>query len=67
MSRPNNANLRRLLNLTIEMQAFADQGDLDRDDPTCGIIYGILRDTAYKLRQLVEEEMSLHMQLDKWD
>ena len=67
MSKPFNENLRRLLALTSEMLAFAERGDLDRDDATCGIIYGVLRDAAYKLRQLAAEELNRHMQMDKWD
>jgi len=67
MSKPCNNNLRKLLSLVAEMRSLADQGDLDRDDPTCGIIYGILRDAAYKLRRLAEEEMSLHLRMNKWD
>lgn len=67
MSKPFNANLSRLLGLTREMLALADEGDRDRDDPGCGIIYGILRDAAYKLRKLGEEECDKHRQTGRWD
>ncbi len=67
MSRPFNANLRRLLDLTREMIALADEGDRDRKDDSCGILYGILRDTAYRLRTLTEDECTKHRQLGKWD
>ena len=36
------------------------------DDPSCGIIYGILRDTAYKLRNLAEQECQRHKDNGKW-
>ena len=57
-------NLERLVDLTREMLALADQGDRDRDDPHCGIIYGILRDSAYRLRKMAEEEIRRHGQRD---
>ena len=53
-------NLERLVDLTREMLALADEGDRDRDDPQCGIIYGILRDSAYRLRKMAEQEVVRH-------
>ena len=55
-------NLERLVRLTREMLVLADEGDRDRDDAHCGIIYGILRDSAYRLRKLAEEEVLRHRQ-----
>jgi hypothetical protein len=51
----------------MEMLALADEGDRDRDDDSCGILYGILRDTAYRLRELVRRECEKHKQTGKWD
>ena len=62
-----NENLRRALRISCEMLALADEGDRDRDDAACGILYGILRDMAYKLRKITEEECSRHKQAGKWD
>ena len=62
-----NDNLRRVLSLSKEMLALADEGDRDRDDDTCGILYGILRDTAYRLRSLAQEECDQHRRTGKWD
>ncbi len=67
MSRPFNDNLIRLISLTREMLALADEGDRDRNDASCGILYGILRDSAYKLRKLAEKECEHHKEGDKWD
>jgi hypothetical protein len=61
-----NDNLVRLLSLTNEMLALADEGDRDRNDDTCGILYGILRDTAYRLRKLAQEECTRHKASGKW-
>lgn len=67
MGEPFNDNLCRLVNLTREMMALADEGDRDRDDASCGILYGILRDTAYRLRALAQEECEKHRTAGKWD
>ncbi len=64
---PFNENLLKLQELTKEMLALADEGDRDRIDDSCGILYGILRDTAYRLRGLAEEECRQHEQTGKWD
>jgi hypothetical protein len=67
MSKPFNENLLRLLHLTEEMMTLADEGDRHRQDGSCGILYGILRDMAYRLRKLAQEECEKHEQVGKWD
>lgn len=62
-----NENLLRTLRLTKEMLALADEGDLDRLDDSCGILFGILRDMAYRLRKQVEEECQKHKNTDRWE
>jgi hypothetical protein len=62
-----NENLLRTVRLTREMLAVADEGDRDRDDDSCGIIYGILRDCAYRIRKLAEAECEKHRRSGKWD
>lgn len=61
-----NQNLRRLIRLTHEMLALADEGDRDRDDASCGILYGLLRDSAYRLRRAASEECDRHRAAGKW-
>ena len=67
MSQPFNDCLRRARLLAEEMLRLADEGDRYRDDRSCGILYGVLRDTGYRLRQLVDEERDKHVHADKWD
>lgn len=62
-----NENLRRTIRLTREMLTLADDGDRDRNDDSCGILYGILRDTAYRLQALAKEECNKHKLSGKWD
>jgi hypothetical protein len=67
MSESFNENLKRTIRLTREMLALADEGDRDRNDDTCGILYGIMRDAAYRLRDLAEGECNKHRKMGKWD
>jgi hypothetical protein len=56
MLKPCDRNIQKTIQLTRAMIRLADKGDADREDTGCGILYGILRDAAYKLRRLAEEE-----------
>ena len=60
-------NLRRIMKLTREMLALADEGDRDRLDDSCGILYGVLRDMAYRLRKAARAESERHYQSQNWD
>lgn len=60
MVKPCDKNILRTLELTQQMISLAEQGDADREDTGCGILYGVLRDAAYKVRRLAEEEKSRH-------
>ena len=59
-------NIQRILDLTREMIILADQGDASREDTGCGILYGVLRDAAYKIRQLAENEKERHQAKGWW-
>jgi hypothetical protein len=59
-------NIVRTIALTREMIRLADQGDADREDIGCGVIYGILRDAAFKLRRLADEEQHRHQAKGGW-
>lgn len=66
MSKPCDRNILRTIRLTREMIRLADQGDADREDTGCGVLYGILRDSAYKLWRLAEEEKKRHLEKRWW-
>ena len=64
--KPCNRNLRKTLTLVEEMIDLADQGDADREDVGCGVLYGIIRDSAYKIKKLAEEEKRQHKEKGWW-
>jgi hypothetical protein len=64
--RPCNHNIRKTLNLVDEMIKIADKGDVEREDNGCGILYGVLRDSAYKVKKLAEQEKEKHILKGWW-
>ena len=67
MSKPYNRNIRQTLIIVQDMLALAEKGDLERVDASCGILYGVLRDSAYRLRRMAEDEREKHERSGKWD
>jgi hypothetical protein len=64
--RPCNHHIKETLNLVNEMIKVADKGDIDREDNGCGILYGVLRDSAYKVKKLAEQEKLKHIEKGWW-
>ena len=50
-----------------DMIELADKGDAQREDVGCGVLYGILRDSAFKLKQLAEKEKEIHIRKGWWN
>jgi hypothetical protein len=61
-----NHNIKKTLNLVDEMIRVADKGDIEREDNGCGILYGVLRDSAYKVKKLAEQEKEKHIDKGWW-
>jgi hypothetical protein len=64
--KPCNLHIINTLKLADEMIDLADRGDTDREDNGCGILYGVLRDSAFKLKKLAEEEKLNHIRKGWW-
>jgi len=59
-------NIEKVFMLVDEMIKLANQGDEDREDTGCGILYGVIRDSAYKVKGLAETEKQTHIQKGWW-
>jgi len=64
--RPCDRNIKRTLQLTDIMIELAEIGNAEREDTGCGILYGVLLDSAYKLKRLAEEEKERHIKKGWW-
>ncbi len=60
MSLAPDRNLEKALDLAQKLLELADQGDAERQDIGCGIVFGTIRDCGYKIRSQVESEMAKH-------
>jgi hypothetical protein len=61
-----NECLKKTLELAAAMLELADAGDAAREDVGCGVLYGVLRDSAYKLQRLAEAEREAHIRKGRW-
>ena len=61
-----NENLIKTLKLVEDMIELAMRGDAEREDTGCGVLYGIVLDSAYKIRQVAEKEKESHKKKGLW-
>ena len=45
------------------MSALADKGECESDDDGCLVLFGHMRDCAYKIKALAEHELEMHRML----
>lgn len=66
MCKQTNENLLAALELSERLLKLADAGDQYRLDIGCGVLYGTIRDAAYKIRMLAEAEIENHKNMGLW-
>ena len=59
-------NIKNTLKLAKNMISLAEKGDAEREDAGCGILYGVLLDSAYKIRKIAEVEKEAHIKKGWW-
>jgi hypothetical protein len=59
-------NIIETLKLVERMVELAQQGDADREDVACGVLYGVMLDSAFKIKKLAELEKESHIQKGWW-
>ncbi len=62
-----NKNILKVLDSARKLLFIADEGDISREDDGCGVLYGIVRDSAYKMVKQAEIEIENHKRSGKWD
>ena len=61
-----NQHLKEALKLTRELIILADDGERDSEDDGCILLYGIIRDCAYRIKQDAESEINRHREGGRW-
>ncbi len=59
--KPCDENIKKTLELVKDMLNIAEKVDADREDDGCGILYGVMLDSAYKIKQIAEVEKEKHI------
>jgi len=62
-----NQHIREALELARRLIILSDEGDSDSQDDGCHVLYGILRDCAYKIRAQAEREREAHILKGVWE
>ncbi|RKX58009.1 MAG: hypothetical protein DRP37_08635 [Thermodesulfobacteriota bacterium] len=64
--KPCDENIKKALKLAEKMLDLADKGDIAREDAGCGVLYGVLRYSGYKIGELAETEKEAHIKRGWW-
>ena len=59
-------NIARTIKLAQQMIQLAQDGDEYREDPGCGVLYGILLDSGYKILGIAQKEKQNHIDKGLW-
>lgn len=59
--KPCDESLIKVIALAEEMILLSDEGDALREDDGCGVLYGVLRDSAYRIKKMAEKERDAHI------
>lgn len=57
---PRDAYIREALELTRRMIILADEGEAHAQDDGCVVLFGVVRDSAYRIRREAEREREVH-------
>jgi len=64
--KPCDKSIQKTLEMVETMLEVADKGDAVREDTGCGILYGVVRDSAYRIKKLAEAEKEAHIKKGWW-
>jgi hypothetical protein len=59
-------SIKKSMDLADAMLRVADEGDRVREDNGCGVLYGVIRDAAFKIRKLAVAEREAHIRKGWW-
>jgi len=55
------------MEMTEDLTRLAEEGELASQDDSCAVLYGIVRDCAYKIKARATLEKERHISLGMWD
>jgi hypothetical protein len=67
MGKSPNRNIKEALELSRQLTILADEGEASSRDDGCAVLYGVVRDCAYKIKGRAEREREIHREKGLWD
>lgn len=64
--KPCDQNIQKTIEIANQLISLATRGDADREDAGCGVLYGVMLDSAYRIRKLAEAEKQEHIKKGWW-
>jgi hypothetical protein len=64
--KPCDESIKKVIELADKMLNLSDEGDAVREDTNCGVLYGVMRDTAYRIKRMAEDERDAHIKKGWW-
>ena len=61
-----NEYIRQALEYARQLIILADEGEVHSQDDGCVVLYGVIRDCAYKIRAEAEREREVHKVAGRW-
>jgi hypothetical protein len=61
-----NAYIRQTLECARQLIILADEGEAASNDDGCAVLYGVVRDCAYRVRAEAERERESHRAAGRW-
>jgi len=61
-----NCSIKKAIKLAEELRKVADKGEEAAGDNSCLLLYGVIRDCSYRIRDGAEQEMQLHKLKGLW-
>lgn len=64
--KPCDESIQKVIELADEMLIISDAGDAVREDTNCGVLYGVIRDSAFRIKRMAEAERDAHIKKGWW-
>jgi hypothetical protein len=64
--KPCDESIKKVIELADKMLYLSDEGDAVREDNSCGVLYGVIRDSAYRIKRMAEDEREAHKKKGWW-
>ena len=64
--KPCDESIQKVIELADEMLIISDAGDAVREDTNCGVLYGVIRDSAFRIKRMAEAERDSHIKKGWW-